>query len=38
LDGEPKAGSDKEEKTQCGYDQKIAAAVRTISKRSSVNL
>jgi hypothetical protein len=38
LDGEPKTGSDKEEKTQCDYDQKIAAAVRTLSKRSGVNL
>jgi hypothetical protein len=38
LDGEPKTGPDEEEKTQRGYDQKIATAVRMISKRSGVNL
>jgi hypothetical protein len=38
LDGEPKTGSDEEQKTQRGYDQKIATAVCTISKWSGVNL
>jgi hypothetical protein len=38
LDGEAKTGSDEEEKTQRGYDQKIATAVFTISKCSGVNL
>jgi hypothetical protein len=38
LDGEAKTGSDEEEKTQRGYDQKIATAIRTILKCSGVNL
>jgi len=38
LDEEPKTGPDEEEKIQRGYDQKIATAVRMISKRSGVNL